>query len=217
MVKNKYLYGIAFLALVSFVSLSACSEPGGPIISEVKMTGGGWIPSVSGNEKDKANFGFNAAKCDTAIPVVGHFNYHDKYAEGFQPQGVKMNGVITEVVLCVNTSPSNCMICPPNSFEAEIEYRSTNPKNKGEGVFFACVVDNGEGANAPDDDMGIIDVMSGPYAGYFNEGAVQGNIQFHTCTCTDGIDNDEDGLIDEGDDSCADPETGDFDPNADEE
>jgi hypothetical protein len=46
---------------------------------------------------------------------------------------------------------------------------------------------------------------------------VQGNIQSHTCTCNDGIDNDGDQAVDAADSSCLDPVTGQYDPNRDEE
>ena len=119
-----------------------------------------------------------------------------------------MNGEITGIVLC-SAPPDNCGGCPANSFQAEIEYRSTNPKNRGDGTAFACVLDNGEGKNAPPD-TARIQVDNGPFGGYSNQGTVQGNIQFHTCTCTDGIDNNMDGLADADDPSC-------LDPNSDEE
>jgi hypothetical protein len=60
-------------------------------------------------------------------------------------------------------------------------------------------------------------VIDGPFSGYVNEGPVQGNIQAHTCTCSDAIDNDGDGLMDEDDPACKDPVTGAFDPNRDDE
>jgi len=105
--------------------------------------------------------------------------------------------------------------CPDGSIEVEVHYRSTNPRKAGGGTALACVDDNGEGSKAPAD-TGRIKVTTGPFANYVNAGAVQGNIQNHTCTCTDGIDNDGDGLTDEDDPACIDPVTEEFDPNLDE-
>jgi hypothetical protein len=210
--KKIYVFGITIFVLISASWIVGCSEgpgvPGG-MPSTGKTTGGGTIPSASGNEGEIANFGFNAALCDLANPVEGKFNYHDKYAA--YPGGVKFNGDIVGFVICDDDPLTNdCHVCPEDSVEAEIAYRSTNPKNKGEGTAFACVVDNGEGVNEDPEDMGEVEVIDGPYAGYLNGGPVQGNIQAHICTCTDGIDNDGDLLIDAADPSCT-------DPNADEE
>jgi len=66
-------------------------------------------------------------------------------------------------------------------YEIKIHYRSTNPKEPGEGEAVACVVDNGEGINAISLDNAFIDVVSGPYNGYTNSGPVKGNIQSHEC------------------------------------
>lgn len=218
MKKRTYVFGISIFVLISISGIVGCGEgpgiPGG-MPSTGKTTGGGTIPSASGNEGEIANFGFNAALCDLANPAEGNFNYHDKYAAAY-PGGVKFNGDIVGFVLCDdNPATPDCTVCPEDSdgimpVEAEIHYRSTNPKNKGEGTAFACVVDNGEGVNEDPEDMGEVEVMDGPYMGYSNGGPVQGNIQAHICTCTDGIDNDGDGLIDAADPSCT-------DPNADEE
>ena len=129
-----------------------------------------------------------------------------------------MNGTVVAVTPC--NGSCQLLSCPDDSFEVEVEYRSTNPRYPGTGTALACVVDNGEGANAPAD-KAIIKVkdgpQGGPYAGYSNEGPVQGNVQFHTCTCADGVDNDGDHSVDDADSSCIDPVTGQYDPNRDEE
>ena len=217
--KKIYVFGVSVFAALSLLWIAGCGNeppgPGGGMPSTGKMTGGGTIPSASGNEAEIANFGFNAARCDAMNPVEGKFNYHDKYESSYEG-GVKFNGDIVGFILCDDDPATNdCTVCPEDSdgimpVEAEIDYRSTNPKFKGEGTAFACVVDNGEGVNEDPEDMGEIEVMDGPYMGYSNGGPVQGNIQAHICTCTDGVDNDGDGLIDADDPSCT-------DPNADEE
>ena len=204
------------------VTLVGCGTGPGPLpgpgmpFSPVKMTGGGWMPSAAGLPA-KANFGFNAAHC-TPTSFSGHFNYHDKHARGFQPGGVKMNGTVVSATQCIGAPCSSG--CPQDSFEAVVEYRSTNPRFPGGGTARACVADNGEGAHAPSADRARIVVVDGPFAppapsplpAYSHQGEVQGNIQFHTCTCNDG-----DGLADADDPACLDPVTLEFDPSRDEE
>lgn len=171
------------------------------------------MPSAAGLPA-KANFGFNAAHC-TETTFSGHFNYHDKHAPNFQPGGVKMNGAVVSATQCVGHACASG--CPQDSFEAVVEYRSTNPRFPGSGTARACVADNGEGSKAESEDRALITVVDGPFAAYSNQGDVQGNIQFHTCTCNDGIDNDGDGHIDADDPACLDPMTSQFDPSRDEE
>jgi len=128
-----------------------------------------------------------------------------------------MNGSVVGAKPC--SMLDSCLLssgCPHGSIEVTVHYRSTNPRLPGEGTALACVDDNGEGSNAPAADTGRIKVTTGPFINYENEGPVQGNIQNHTCTCTDSIDNDGDGLTDEDDPACIDPITGEFNPNLDE-
>ncbi len=168
---SHFLFAKAMFALVAVVGVSGCA-PG-------KVTGGGWIPSASGDPGDKANFGFNAAQCDPDA-IRGQFNYHDQNAPLFAAGGgVKMNGpVVAPGGLCVAFPPCGC---PAGSYWITVEYGSTNPNFPGDGVAVACVTDNGEGINATSADMGSISVTSGPYTGYFNSGPVQGNIRAHDC------------------------------------
>jgi hypothetical protein len=125
-----------------------------------------------------------------------------------------MNGDVGGAQICDATG--NCASgCPPGSVEVEVEYQSTNPRRPSTGTALVCVVDNGEGAKAPAKDTGLIMVSTGPFAGDSNSGEVQGNIQSHTCTCVDNVDNNGNGLIDADDPTCQDP-TGVYDPNRDE-
>jgi hypothetical protein len=177
MKKRDELSGIVILVLAAVVGLSGCAQGG-------KVTGGGWIPSASGEAGEKANFGFNAEEC-TPDEVKGHFNYHDKALE------VKMNGPVIDAGECVEpfSNPNlslSCLFCTLTfpglpAYGIEVAYRSTNPALPGTGNAIACVTDNGEGANATSADLGRIFVLSGPYAGYQNAGPVQGNIQAHRC------------------------------------
>ncbi len=206
---NKLL--IPIILLIPFLVNGCSKKPDANIITTGKVTGGGWMGSASEEPREKANFGFNMARCEVETPTIGHITFHDKSL------GVKIKGQIDSILFCGDADVCHIDECPDDSYEAKISYKSTNPKMPGSGIAFACVTDNGEGVNAILPDEGIIEVETGPFQDYFNFGQVHGNIQFHTCTCTDGEDNNLNGLIDEEDPSCIDSETGLFDPNGDEE
>jgi hypothetical protein len=103
-----------------------------------------------------------------------------------------MNGTVDNVGLCVpnNGSPSlACALCrevfgtppnPSNQYGITSDYDSTNPNVSGSGELISCVVDNGQGKNATDDQTAIR-VLSGPFTGYHNSGLAEGNIQAHDC------------------------------------
>ena len=145
-----------------------------------KVTGGGWIPSAD-DPLEKANFGFGANGCeaykieDDWVNFKGRFNYHDRTA------GVMMLGEPTAVTRCsrIGCRYMRTRVCP-SGYLLGLDYRSTNPKDRGEGTAGVCVYDNGEGVNADPDFLAIY-VEGGPYDGYSNEGDVQGNIQKHEC------------------------------------
>jgi hypothetical protein len=177
-----------------------------------KATGGGWLISTDG--VSRANFGFNGSKC--GLFPQGNMNFHDTTAAGFADVGgVKVNGPATAFLVC---EPGKflfgCALCPDtdsNRFLMKFAYQSTNPAVPGSGDLFACV------ANGGAIDHIVVRVDTGPFAGYFNAGELEGgNIQEHDCTCKDGIDNDGDGRIDLFDPDCRDPVTGFFNPNLDE-
>ena len=119
----------------------------------VKITGGGWLESAV---EGKANFGvvFNGCKDDATL----NFTYHDKAA------GVKLKGGLYEII---------------DEDTLKVEYRSTNPKDRGEGLAILTLVDNGEGTGEHGDLS--IEIYSGPFAGYKNIGLINGNIQEHEC------------------------------------
>lgn len=169
-----------------------------------QMNGGGWIPSTSCDTdmNYKANFGFWGNSCDSN--VIGNFNFLDMHAEGYGKQGVKLNGAVTDALQCQGSIFSNtgpCASCNaltlasdfddlPNVYAIAFNYDSTNPNNRGSGEGFACLVNNGEGANAEADEI-YIEVTSGPYGkhkvgrhwkdGYINMGHIQGNISTRSC------------------------------------
>lgn len=182
--------GIALLAVLFFIGMIGC----GGVIPPAKYTGGGTVDSAKYKcaDGEKANFGFVANNCGEEIK--GHITYHDKFYplyglhcpgdtdfEKANKQGVKLMGEIMGE-------------CDGNSIK--FSYVSQNPFCPGEGIGTAWVEDNGEGANAEDDDLFCIYIKSGPFDDYRNCGkkkygeyqgrVVQGNIQYHPCDGSDG-------------------------------
>jgi hypothetical protein len=173
-------------ALVASVVMVGCSPWGGP----GKVTGGGWIEAGDAGS-EKANFGFNASSCEAYevcdgvyAGFTGNFNFNDMTDPLTYAGGVKMNGKVTGAVECLKAK-EDCKYCFEDSTDGdymiEVSYRSTNPLMRGTGKALVCVRDNGEGFNATDSDSIWIKVKSGPFDGYRSSGAVQGNIQAHTC------------------------------------
>jgi len=179
---------LALLAIILSIFLEACGVP-------THVTGGGWIPSNSGD--GKANFGFNADACEDPFKATGHFNFHDKkglIANGASIMGgIKLNGKVVEASRCVADDPSlpvtsGCQVCESLlGIDGKIDYHalsatydSTNPKALGSGIVYACAKDNGEGGKSSSD-LAVITIVGGPFDGYINAGPVQGNIQQHRC------------------------------------
>jgi len=156
--KSRNLAIIFCVVLASLFTLSGC-----------KVTGGGWIGTAEPECDGKANFGFVAMLDDDEstprfIEFKGKLNFNDKCA------GVKLNGDVKFAIT-------------PGGEEWNLlggTYRSTNPNNKGDGFWIVMVKDMGEGINEIGDGDEIrIRILSGPFAGYTNQGYVQGNIQAH--------------------------------------
>jgi len=66
---KRICFGRTIFAAVAITVLVGCGtvgppDPGGPFVG-AKMTGGGWLPSTSLVPGEKANFGFNAARCSS--------------------------------------------------------------------------------------------------------------------------------------------------------
>jgi len=162
-------------AVLGSALLVGCGVPG-------KFTGGGAMHSAGG--ADKAVFTFNADSCD-ADKVTGNVNYHDKSAIDFTAvNGVKFRGTVESTYFCSNlvsdVSRANpTCACEPGYQEVNFSYNSTNPSADGSGQGIACLADFGE--NVPVKGMAVIQVNSGPYAGYTNVGTVEGNAQRHAC------------------------------------
>jgi hypothetical protein len=116
------------------------------------------------------------------------------------------DGEVEEVHACYNVGFDHKFYCLPGEIGIDVWYNSTNPKMPGDGSAVVCVEDGGEGKNANEKDEFRIFVLDGPYAGYFNKGYVQGNIQEHDCPWIDGYDNDLDGLSDLQGPGCNGPE-----------
>ncbi len=164
------------LAVLSLPLLVGCGS--GP----ARYTGGGWLPSSSGD--GKANFGLNADFC--GLEPRGHFTFHDKNAVDLNgtpiPGGVKFNARILGTGECL---PGDGCIIDGQDGAATIifAYESRNPRRPGGGIGFFGFVDNGEGQAADPDilfGLAVLSINDDVYA-YVNAAEVKGNIQRHEC------------------------------------
>lgn len=182
--KNRlYQLGAAALSCAAMVVLPNCA-PTPSVTIAGKATGGGVLVKQEPVADGKAAFGFNGSSCDGT--TKGRFNYNDKSESAvaqFGKQGVMANGTITAFSQC--DSDGGCsdsgQTCPQGGYLIEFQYKSNNPNWQDPGVGRVCVVDGGEGINAPEPDEAGIAFSTGAYAGYSAKGPVTGNVQGHTC------------------------------------
>ncbi|MEA2404199.1 MAG: hypothetical protein QOE08_846 [Thermoleophilaceae bacterium] len=153
--------------LLAVLVLAAAVLPG---CYATKFTGGGQITSGSN---------FSAGKA-SARSAGGSANY------GFTYDAVKGNLAGTyrdgDVAMSLTGNPTfdyysdgdeNCM-------SADGNYRSTNPRQRGDGTLHIYACDNGEGRGSYD--YLEVQVNSGPFEGYSNSGYTRGNLQAHKST-----------------------------------
>lgn len=160
------LAGLGLAALV----LAGCST---------FFTGGGWIRGVEGG---KATFGFSV-KCNGPDPeICAPARVNGTY--GDQSVGVKLKfdgGIIAGPEFCA-INPQACDNLPVDLNQCmggEVFYTSQDKKQPGSGSLLLIACDLGEPGRLSGDFLAI-DVESGPYDGYSNEGTIQGgNLQAH--------------------------------------
>jgi len=177
-----YQFGVVALTAAGLIIFPNCGVGG---IAGVKVTGDGTIEGPSGH---KATFSVQGASCDYPQPPTGKMTYSDKHAPGFaQNGGLQLDGTMMEVLQC--NKPEGCTdpsaVIPGNcpyqkGYLVEVGYKSTNPKIPGSGIAGACLVDNGDAKKKSGDLLGF-GITSGPYAGYFIQGTIKGNIQSQLC------------------------------------
>ena len=68
---------------------------------------------------------------------------------------------------------------PTKTYGFDVNYKSTNTTYPGTGTAAVCAIDNGQGHKSHD--VMLIAVSGGPYDGYSNFGALQGNVSAQTC------------------------------------
>ena len=198
----KYI-GVFALLLAVGLFTSGCNN--------LKYTFGGTIPSQSGTEGDKANFGgiVDACNCkdmewgilDDHCTPMGNILYHDDKSTIKPPLHIKAKPVkvfdcsgdhipwrfrADECDVCDYLADNVCTDDVQFMFAAKIIYKSQNPKVKNgkyinKQTGIICLTDNGEGANADQPDFAAIKLTYGPYVGYKNCGPVSGNVQEHEC------------------------------------
>ena len=104
--------------------------------------------------------------------------------------GQKFNGEVVFARQCL--IGGDCPVCDPlrinlgfpltlADYEVRVDYKSTNPAFPGEGTATLCFTDADAPSGSGGPDTAIIQVQSGPYAGYLNHGPIRGNVQQLKC------------------------------------
>ena len=149
------------------------------LLTGCTATGMGWIPSAL-DPTDKATFGFSFDVSSNGTTSALSGSYHD-------PQGQTAAGVADvafkgtgQLHKCTATDPL-CVSAPPSKGQClagHPAYESQNSGLPGSGTFVLFVCDSDGNGIATGDGLDLIqiDVDSGPYTGYHNEGNPQGNI-----------------------------------------
>lgn len=167
--------------ILMLVTLSGCIVPG-------TFSGGGTIPNPAAKATGKATFTFSGDSCSGAI--TGNVNYNGHEADAVMLDSTQL----IEVGQCLENEGSPSVVCGYCSglnvlvpgdgpvYAALFQYRSKSKSSRGlTGTAFICVQDNGKGSKAPSPDLALINVLSGPFAGYLKGGPVKGNVQAGTC------------------------------------
>jgi len=148
-----------------------------------KFTAGGTLPNP-GSDNGKATFTGHADSCNSpASPIKLSVNYdgHD---------GVTlMSTSVIDAGKCaaagVGAPSTACADCASlglagagTLYGADFTYESKSPDVPGMGTAFICVVDH----EPSPPDFGLIDVLTGPFAGYIKSGPLSGNVESHPCS-----------------------------------
>ena len=147
---------IVMLAL----SLNACRT----------VRGGGWIESASG--EGKATFGINL-NCSSP-DYSGRFNYHDHGVKMEMPDGKMHKLVILARItqdhetLCSDSIPEHTMW----QFDYQVQPNKYGTSGFGSGYIQFSDADRSE--DPSDEDELLINIINGPFAGYFNAGKLGG-------------------------------------------
>jgi len=140
-----------------------------------KYTGGGYIPSASGIEGEKAT-----------VALMGRHDPNEQGEDNKTTVRIQYNDHGTGERFHVNTETESCADgchVVPNAAEFAGEYCGQGqhgPRHLGEdacGTALIQLIDYGEG----EDGHGALRIwlQGGVYDGYYNEGEIQGNIQAH--------------------------------------
>jgi hypothetical protein len=162
---------ILVLGLVALATASCKKAAGGGLVGVFYDY---WeeneIDRLSDVPLGKATFGFNM-KCQDVLVgdseqalITGQLQYNDHYNK------IKIHGRFEDVRIHQATCAGLAEASSNNDFGAMGIYRSRNKEQYEEtdsGFFYVYVLDNGE-PGASDADEFIIQIISGPYAGYTN-------------------------------------------------
>jgi hypothetical protein len=157
------------MALLAAFVLSGCY---------LKLTGGGWMRSVNGVDKATFSVNYNVVSAQTE-PGQCNFDFEEAHIRGtYHDHGTGVRFKINDEQV-VNIG---CSVDPPEDPDNECawtitSYESQDRKNPGTGHVEVIACDHGEPGDA---DTLEIEVLSGPYADYYNAGPVLGgNFQGH--------------------------------------
>lgn len=153
----------ATLLPASALAIAGCAD---------KFTGGGTIPSTDEVQGDQANFGFTYKVTDQETGAgKTQGTYHDEFAPSYPLGGLELK--FTGLLSSASSGPC------ANGLKGTVSYTSQNSNYPGTGQALLKACDTGQPRNFPGDSIGI-DVLSGPYNGYSNEGLLTGgNLQAH--------------------------------------
>ena len=150
--------GLAATSVLALLALSGCYS---------RLTGGGWMESAGGGGRATFAINYDATDVGFSEPPTTRFKgtYHDPGS------GVRLR--FDDLVKDIFEDPTE------DCAEFTGRYVSQDPKQRGAGDVRVKACDEGEPGAGRGDSLRV-EVLSGPYAGYENDGPILGgNFQGH--------------------------------------
>jgi hypothetical protein len=158
------LLSLGAMALLVALVLSGCF---------LKLTGGGWMRSVNGVAKATFSVNYNVTRAQTG-PGPCDFDLEEAHIRGTyfdRGEGVRFkfsDEGLDNISCTTDPTPGD----PDNEcVRFRTSYVSLDPKNSGTGTVIVTACDHDVSGDV---DTLRIEVLSGPYDGYFNAGPVLG-------------------------------------------
>ena len=152
----------SFIAIALLLALGGCKT----------IRGGGWIDSK--NQEAKATFGVNITCKDSEY--YGQFTYHDhgyklKMANG-KMRNVSLKALVDHSEVGYGYSCGDYF--PEEYTQYNFSYQALPDKSGGEGCGIMKLWDADRSGLPDDNDFLCIEIITGPYAGYYNCGELGG-------------------------------------------